>query len=266
MGEEARSLAVVLEEDGPVLEITLDRPKANAIDRETSVALGAAFARFRDRPDLRAAIVTGAGDRFFSAGWDLKAGAAGEHERQDFGIGGFAGLTEMWDLNKPVIAAVNGLAVGGGFELALACDLIFAAAHAEFFLPEARVGNVADAGGAQRLPRRLPYHIAMELLLTGRRLTAADAARWGVANSVLPAAALMPAVRAVAHELAAAAPLSIEATKEIVREGDGLSVRETFARMHAGAFPTYERMLVSDDRQEGPAAFAESRPPNFRGR
>jgi crotonobetainyl-CoA hydratase len=163
--------AVRTEVRGGVLEVVLDRPKANAIDRATGIELHEAFVRLRDDDDLRVAILTGAGERFFSAGWDLKAAAAGEEDTStDFGPGGFAGLTEMFELDKPVVAAVNGLAAGGGFELVLACDLIVAADHAELFLPELSLGIVPDAGGAQRLPRRLPWFLAMELLLTSRRL------------------------------------------------------------------------------------------------
>ena len=249
-----------------VLEIVLDRPPANAIDRTTSVALGEAFVALRDDPDLRVAIVTGAGDRFFSAGWDLKAGAEGEHERMDYGPGGFAGLTELWDLNKPVIAALNGLAFGGGFELALAADLILAAEHVELALPEGRIGNVADAGGVQRLPRRLPYPIAMEMLLTGRRMTATEAARWGLVNTVAPAAELMTRAWALARSIAEAGPLSVQATKEVVRETQALGLRDAFAAVRSGRYPAYERMLGSDDRREGILAFTEKRAPRFRGR
>ena len=160
--------------NGQILEVVLDRPKANAIDNATSRAMGDLFANFRDDSDLRVAILTGGGERFFSAGWDLNAAADGDPIEGDYGVGGFAGITEMHDLNKPVIAAINGMAVGGGFELALACDLIVAADHAKFFLPEIFVGVLADAG-AIRLPKRLPYHVAMEMLLTGRRMDAAEA-------------------------------------------------------------------------------------------
>ncbi len=137
---------------GHVLEVTLDRPPANAIDAATSIRMGEAFSDFRDDDELRVAILASTGDRIFSAGWDLKAAVEGEHERMDYGEGGFGGITELWDLTKPVIAAVNGLAVGGGCEIMLAADLIVASEGAEFWFPETRLGNVPDAGGLQRLP------------------------------------------------------------------------------------------------------------------
>src|SRR5262249_39111887 len=155
--------SVRVEKQDGVWEITLDRPKANAIDTATSVALGEVFIAFRDDPAARCAILTGAGTRFFSAGWDLKE-AAVEENADDYGPGGFAGLTELFSLEKPVIAALNGLTVGGAFEMALACDLIVAAEGVELFLPEATIGVIPDAGGILRLPRRLPRAIAMEMM------------------------------------------------------------------------------------------------------
>src|SRR5262245_44151765 len=258
--------AVKIERRGPVLEVVLDRPKANAIDRATSVALGRAFVDLRDDPALRVGIITAAGDRFFSAGWDLKAGAAGEHERMDYGPGGFAGLTELWDLNKPVIAAVNGLAFGGGFELALACDLIVAAEQVEFALPEGRVGNVADGGGVQRLPRPLPYSIAMQLLFTGRRMGAREAAHYGLVNTVVPTGQSLTKAREIAAVIAESAPLSVQATKEVVRGTHSMSVEGAFRAVKAGEFRVYEQMLVSEDRREGLVAFTEKRPAVFRNR
>ncbi len=254
------SAAVAVSNRGAVLEIVIDRPKANAIDRATSLELHDAFARLRDDADLRVGILSGAGERFFSAGWDLKAAAAGDEDpSSDFGPGGFAGLTEMFDLDKPVVAAVNGLAAGGGFEMVLACDLIVAAEHAELFLPELGLGIVPDAGGAQRLPRRLPWFVAMDLLLTSRRLTAQEAARWGLVRSVVPAAGLMDEARRLADHIAACPPAAVQATKEIVRRGEGLTVQEQFAAMAAGEWPAYARALVADDFLESARTFAEGR-------
>ena len=252
--------------DGPVLVITLDRPKANAIDVRTSQALHAAFDRLRREPGLRVAILTGAGERFFSAGWDLKAAAEGEGIAADHGPGGFAGLTEFFDLGKPVIAAVNGLALGGGFELVLAADLVVAAEHAEFALTEVTLGLVPDAGGLLRLPSRLPRAIAMEYLLTGRRISAAEAGRWGLVNRVVPAGRLMPAAYELAHAICASAPLSVAAVLEIMRETEGTSVTEGYQIMRGGGLPAYQQMLTSDDAREGVRAFAERRPPRWAGR
>jgi crotonobetainyl-CoA hydratase len=257
-------VAVQARADGPVLVITLDRPKANAIDVPTSRALYAAFARLRDDPALRVGVLTGAGERFFSAGWDLKAAAAGEGVAADHGPGGFAGLTELFDLGKPVIAAVNGLAFGGGFELVLAADLVVAAEHAEFALTEVTLGLVPDAGGLLRLPARLPRPIAVELLLTGRRVGAAEAARWGLVNRVVPAAGLMPAALELARAICASAPLSVAAALEILRETEGAAVAEGYPIMRG--LPAYRRMLDSDDAREGARAFAERRPPRWTGR
>jgi crotonobetainyl-CoA hydratase len=256
---------VRIEIDGPVLVVTLDRPKANAIDVATSRRLHEAFSRLRDDHALRVGIITGAGDRFFSAGWDLKAAAKGEAADADFGPGGFAGITERFDLDKPVIAAVNGLALGGGVELALAADLMVLAEHAELALPEVRLGLVADSGGTLRLPHRLPRAIATEMLLTGRRMGSAEAARWGLANSVVPTPDLMPVARALAATIAEAAPLSVAAVLEVLRATEGQSVAEGFATMRAG-LPAYDRIAGSADAQEGPAAFTERRPPQWQGR
>jgi crotonobetainyl-CoA hydratase len=250
---------------GQVLVITIDRPPANAIDVPTSLALYRAFSQLRDDPALRAGIITAAGDRYFSAGWDLKAAAAGEGIEADHGPGGFAGLTELADLGKPVIAAVNGLALGGGFELVLAADLVVAAEHAEFALPEVRLGLVADAGGVLRLPTRLPRALALECLLTGRRLTADEAARWGLVNRVIPAGELAEAARELAFAVCAAAPLAVAAVLEIVRETQSPDIRRGFTTLRSGTLPAYRAMLDSTDAREGARAFAERRPPVWRG-
>jgi crotonobetainyl-CoA hydratase len=259
-------MAVEARADGPVLVITLDRPKANAIDVPASRALHAAFDRLRSDAGLRVAVLTGAGERFFSAGWDLHAAAAGEGIDADHGPGGFAGLTEFFDLGKPVIAAVNGLALGGGFELVLAADLVVAASHAEFAFPEATLGLVPDAGGLLRLPARVPRPVAAEWLLTGRRIGAAEAARWGLVNRVVPAADLIPAAVDLARAISASAPLSVAAVLEIMRETEGTPVAEGYQIMRGGGLPAYRRMLDSDDAREGVQAFAERRPPRWTGR
>jgi crotonobetainyl-CoA hydratase len=249
-----------------VLVVTLDRPKANAIDVATSHALYEAFARLEDDPLLRVGVVTGSGERFFSAGWDLKAASAGEAVDADHGPGGFAGLTELFGRSKPVIAAVNGLALGGGLELALAADLMVVADHAELALPEVRVGVVADAGGMLRLPRRLPEAVAREMLLTGRRMRAEEAGRRGLANLVVPRQELLDAALALAAEIRAGAPLAVAAVQEVLAATASLGLREAFARMRSGELAAYSRMLSSEDAVEGPRAFAEKRPPHWRGR
>mgnify|MGYP001556570330 FL=1 len=253
------------ERRGAVLEVTLDRPKANAIDAPTSRIMGEVFTDFRDDPALRVAILTGAGEKFFCPGWDLKAAAGGEAPDSDYGVGGFGGLQELRDLNKPVIAAVNGIACGGGLELALSADIILAADHATFALPEIRSGTVADAASI-KLPKRIPYHIAMELLFTGRWFDAAEAARWGLVNRVLPAAELMDAARTMADDLAAGPPLVFAAIKEIVREAEDMKFNDALNRITRSQFATVERLYRSEDQKEGARAFAEGRDPVWKGR
>jgi len=248
-----------------VLTITLDRPKANAIDVATSRALYAAFAQLQDDPSLRVGIITGTG-RFFSAGWDLNAATEGEAIDADHGPGGFAGLTEFFSLGKPVIAAVNGLAFGGGFELALAADLIVAAEHAEFALPEVKLGMMADSGGVLRLPRRLPRAIATELLLTGRRMSAQEALNWGLINQMVAADALLDSATALAQQMVAAAPLALAAVKEVLRATEAPTVAEAYRTLRGGNLPGYTAMLRSEDAQEGPRAFGEKRSPLWSGR
>jgi crotonobetainyl-CoA hydratase len=258
------SEAVCIERSDAILEITLDRPKANAIDNATSRLLGQAFCEFRDDPALRVAILTAAGEKFFSAGWDLKAVSEGEAADIDYGPGGFAGLTELHDLNKPVIAAINGMAVGGGFELALCADFIVAATHAEFFLPEVFVSILPDAA-TFRLPKQLPRPIAMEMLMAGRRMSADEAARWGVVNRVVAAGALMTEARQLAQSIVEAAPLAVAAVKETARLTAALPIEECYRVMHNGELPAYEALRKSADAEEGPRAFAEKRDPIWRG-
>jgi crotonobetainyl-CoA hydratase len=257
--------AVHTSADGGVLTITLNRPKANAINVPTSMALHAAFVQLHQDPALRVAILTGTG-RFFSAGWDLAGAREGEEIDADHGPGGFGGLTEFFNLNKPVIAAVNGLAMGGGFELALAADLLVASDSAEFALPEVKLGMVADSGGLLRLPQRLPRALAMELLLTGRRMGAAEALRWGLANQVTAAAHLMDAARALAQQIVQAAPLAVAAVKEIVSATEGQDLQTGYRTLRQGHLPQYRTMLRSKDAAEGPLAFSEKRPPRWTGR
>ncbi len=257
--------AVRTERRGRVLLVTLDRPKANAIDAATSRRMGEVFAGFRDDPELRVAVVTGAGERFFCAGWDLKAAAAGEAPDADFGVGGFGGLQLLPDMNKPVIAAVNGMAVGGGFELALSCDLILAAEHARFALPEIEAGTLADAATV-KLPRRMPYHVAMELLLTGRWMDAEEAKRWGVVNEVVPADRLLARALELAERLAGGPPLVFAAIKEVVRETWPLPEQEALRRINRREYPTVARLYDSEDQKEGARAFAEKRKPVWKGR
>ena len=252
-----------VERDGPVVTLTIDRPKANAIDAATSCAMGAAFVEFDADPDVRVVIVTGAGERFFSAGWDLGAAGEGEAFDSDYGPGGFGGFPDLPDRATPVIAAVNGMAVGGGFEIAMAADLIVAADHAQFFLPEAGLGLLPDAGSI-RLPTLLPPHIAREMLLTGRRMDASEATRWGLVNAVVPAADLLAAAHRFADQVVASAPLSVAAMLDIGRRT--LGTDPVVAMQAIKGFASYRRAIDSADALEGTAAYAEKRPPAWRNK
>lgn len=257
--------AVKLENRDGILIITLDRPKANAIDVATSLELYAAFKALNDDPALRVGVITGTG-RFFSAGWDLGAANDGEAVDADHGPGGFAGLTEYFSLTKPVIAAVNGLAVGGGFELALAADLIVASDTAKFWLPEAQLGMLPDSGGLLRLPKAIPARLAREMILTGRRMDAAEALALHLVNRVVAPDALLDAALELAGAIAKSAPLAITAARDILRETEALAVEAGYRHMRSGAIPSYQAMLQSDDALEGPRAFAEGRAPEWKGR
>ncbi|MEQ9676059.1 MAG: carnitinyl-CoA dehydratase [Roseovarius indicus] len=253
------------ERRGRVLEVTLDRPKANAIDLKTSIVLGDIFKEFRDDPEMRVALITGAGEKFFCPGWDLKAAADGDAVDGDYGVGGFGGLQEMRAMNKPVIAAVNGICFGGGFEWALSADIILAADHASFALPEIRSGTVADAASV-KLPKRIPYHVAMEMLLTGRRLDAEEGARWGFVNQIHPADKLMEEARKLADHLASGPPLVYAAIKEIVREAEALTFQDAMNRITKRQFESVDVLYDSEDQMEGARAFSEKRDPVWKGK
>jgi crotonobetainyl-CoA hydratase len=250
--------------NGHVLEVTIDRPKANSIDLATSRIMGEVFCDFRDDPNLRVAILTAKNERFFCPGWDLKAAADGDSVDGDYGVGGFGGLQELRGMNKPVICAVNGICCGGGLEIALSCDIILAAEHATFALPEIRSGTIADAASI-KLPKRIPYHIAMEMLLTGRWLDAEEAARWGMINRVHKAEELLLQARKMADLLASGPPLVYAAIKEVVREAEGMKFQDCLNKVTQSQLESIDRLYHSEDLLEGARAFAEKRDPVWKG-
>jgi crotonobetainyl-CoA hydratase len=252
----------IVKADG-ILEVTLDRPKANAISLAVSRRLNDIFTEFRDDKSLKVAIITGAGDRFFSPGWDLKAAAGGEASDSDWGVGGFAGLNYPRNLNKPIIAAVNGIACGGGFELVLGTDIIVMEEHAKFALPEINVGVLADAGTI-KLRRRIPYHVAVEFLLTGRWMDAAEAKHWGLANHVVPKGAGLAKAREIARQLADGPPLLFPAIKQLLRHTEMVPEHEAF-ELH-DSLDLVQQVIRSEDLKEGTRAFTEKRKPQWTGR
>jgi crotonobetainyl-CoA hydratase len=249
--------------NGAVLEVTLDRPKANAIDLAASRRLNKVFEQFRDDPALRVAVLTGGGERFFSAGWDLKGAAAGEESDTDWGAGGFGGLNYPRNLDKPLIAAVNGIACGGGMELVLGTDIIVMEEHAKFALPEINVGVLADAGTI-KLRRRIPYHVAVEFLMTGRWMEAAEAKHWGLANHVVPKGTGLARAREIAQQLAAGPPLLFPAIKQLLRHTEMTPEHQAF-ELH-DALNAVQKVIRSEDLKEGTRAFAEKRKPQWQGR
>jgi crotonobetainyl-CoA hydratase len=252
-----------VEKDGRILTVTLNRPELlNALHPPANHELGRVFDEFAEDPDLWVAILTGAG-RGFCAGNDLKYQAAGKMQGVAIPPRGFAGITARYDCDKPVIAAVNGVAMGGGFEIALACDLIIASEDASFALPEPRVGLAALAGGIHRLPRQIGLKNAMGMLLTGRRVSAEEGLRLGFVNEVVPAGELMAAARRWAEQICECAPLSVRATKQAAMQGLAYGTIE--AAMDA-KYDGLRHMVKSEDFVEGPRAFAEKRKPSWKGR
>ncbi len=252
------------ERDGAILTVTIDRAdQMNALHPPANAELASIFDAFAADPDLWVAIVTGAGERAFSAGNDLKYQASGKPITVP--PSGFAGLTSRFDLAKPVIAAVNGVAMGGGFEIALACDLIVASETAVFALPEPRVGLAALAGGLHRLPRQIGLKRAMGMILTGRRVSAAEGQALGFVNEVVPPGELMAAARRWAAQIAECSPMSIRASKEAVMKGlDEGSLKAAIENQRG--YDAVKAMFRSEDLIEGPLAFAQKRPPKWKGR
>lgn len=256
---------VLFEPSGRVVKITLNRPEAmNSVNAQLWQEMGEALDRFEKDPDLWVAVITGAGDRSFCAGADLKAAAAGEmvisEQMQKWG---FAGVVRHY-VGKPVIAAVNGFALGGGTEIALACDLVVASEKSSFGLPEVKWGIIAGAGGLLRMPRQVPLKVAMHCVMTGEPLTADQAMEWGLVNAVVPHAEVVPAALALAERICQNAPVAVRASKEIIYRGldapldfpgDAWSVNERYTQL----------VMQSLDAREGPRAFAEKRRPSWKG-
>ncbi len=243
--------------------ITINRPEQrNAISPEVSAELDAAFSEFEQDEDVWVAILTGAGEKAFSAGADLKAIAAGRMQEIWTADGGFAGITKR-SRSKPVIAAVNGDALAGGCEIALACDLIVAAEHARFGLPEVRRSLVAAAGGLFRLPRRLPLGVAMEMILTGLPISARRAYELGMVNRVVPLDQLMPTAFELAGAIIECAPIAVRESRRVVLESLLASEEERGWDLSARATAT---VVSTEDFLEGPRAFVEKREPQWKGR
>jgi enoyl-CoA hydratase/carnithine racemase len=254
---------VQYDKQGRIAWITLNRPEVmNALHPPAHQELSAIWDDFADDPACWVAIMTGAGDKAFSAGNDLKYSAQHGMGAVRMGKGGFGGITARFDLFKPVIAAVNGLALGGGFEIALACDIVVAADHARFGLPEPRVGLAALAGGLQRLPRQLPPKVALGMMLTGKPLQADEAQRLGLVNEVVPLKNLRAAAERWANEILECSPLSVRASKQVALLSQGMPIEEAMTR----SYPLVATLLGSEDMMEGVMAFAQKRKPQWKGK
>jgi crotonobetainyl-CoA hydratase len=261
--------------DSRIMVVTMNRPPANAINKDLTYALFAAFKRLNDDPDIEVAIITAAENqkKIFSAGWDLKAIANGESRDAekgfDLGPGGIGGLPEFFDLNKPVIAAINGACVGGGFEMAMAADILVCADDAYFLLPEIDRGWIPDGGAAQRLHRLIPYNVAIDMMLTGRRMPAQEAKHWGLVRDVVPREQVLDHALKIARGIISGSPLAARALKQYMRATADLSIQKAHevcqqAWLGNTGLDHYERMLRAEDYDEGAIAFTEKRAPKFR--
>jgi len=254
---------IKVKKEGSILEVTIDRPKANAIDSKTSIILGDVFADFRDNPDLRVAILTGAGEKFFSAGWDLKAVNEGEQADADYGVGGFGGLQELPDMNKPIIGAINGIACGGGLEIMISTDIIIAAEHATFALPEINVGVIADAATI-KLRRRIPYHIAVEFLMTGRWMDTKEAKHWGLINEIVSGKDLLSRAREIAHKISKGPNLIYSSIKDSLRQTENVNEQPAFKILRS--LESVNKVYRSTDLIEGATSFVKKRSPKWKGK
>ena len=254
---------IKIKKEGPIIEVMIDRPKANAIDSKTSIILGDVFSDFRDNPDLRVAILTGAGEKFFSAGWDLKAVSKGEQADADYGVGGFGGLQELADMNKPIIGAINGIACGGGLEIMISTDIIIAAEHATFALPEINVGVIADAASI-KLRRRIPYHVAVEFLMTGRWMDTKEAKHWGLINEVVSSKDLLKRAREIANKIASGPNLIYSSIKDVLRKTENVDEQPAFDTLRS--LETVKKVYRSEDLVEGATSFVKKDKPKWKGK
>ena len=247
-----------------ILEVALCKGKANVVSAADSRELNIMWENFRDNSDQRFAIITGNGEKFFSAGWDLKNVAQTEEDSDsDYGSGGFGGLNYPRNFNKPVICAVNGIACGGGFEIMLGCDIIVAEEHATFALPEINVGVLPDCG-VVKLRRRIPYHVAVEMMMTGRWMDTEEAKHWGLVNHIVSKGQGLTKARGIVEQLAAGPPLLYPAIKQVLRMTEMVPENEAFA-VH-DACSSVETVNRSEDMKEGAKAFAEKREPVWKGK